>query len=178
MLTIILKSKLFVQLLSFFDVLFALIVVAPLVVIFWSTTWKLYDLFLLPDQPALSGAISWLFGFCGQMVLMFYQDSIKKLLKFGNRNFVNSIILKVYALFLGHAFVSFWRGVWNFVDVTSSKDLGVVVSDIVQNIIILMILRVFRNSLVPPFIILTDKEDQYNMRTLLQKTVSDTPRNV
>lgn len=172
MLITILKSNLFVHLVSIFDVLFALIVVAPLVVTFWSTTWKLYDLFILPNAPVISGAVSWSFGFCGQMVLMFYQDSMKKLLIFEKRNFVNTLILKIYALFLGHTFVSFWRGVWSFVDATSSKDLGVVILNIVQNIITLMILKAFRNTLVPPFIILTDEQDQYNMRTLLQKSVS------
>lgn len=169
----ILKSKLAIKFVSFFDTLFALAVVAPLVVTFWSTTWKLYDIFILPDQPFLSGAVSWLFGFSGQIVLMYHQDSIKNLLNFGNRNFLNVIVLKIYALFLGHTFVSFWRGVWNSVDATSSKDLGVVVLNITQNIITLMILRSFRNTLVPPFIVLTDKNDQYFMRTLLRKSVSD-----
>lgn len=172
MLQTILKSNLFVQIVSIFDVLFALIVVAPLVVTFWSTSWKLYDLFILPNAPVISGAISWSFGFSGQMTLMFYQDSIKKLLVFENRNFVNALILKIYALFLGHTFVSFWRGVWSFVDAISSKDLGVVILNIVQNIITLMILKAFRNTLVPPFIVLADQQDQYNMRTLLEKSVS------
>lgn len=174
MLLSILKSKLFEQFVSVFDTLFALIVVAPLVVIFWSTTWKLYDIFILPEQPFLSGAVSWLFGFSGQIVLMFHQDTIKNLLNFGNRNVLNVIVLKMYALFLGHTFVSFWRGVWSSVDATSSKDVGVVILNITQNIITLMVMRSFRNTLVPPFIVLTDKPDQYYMRTLLRKTVSDT----
>lgn len=173
MLITIFKSNLFVQVVCIFDVLFALIVVAPLVVIFWSTTWKLYDLFILPNDPVFSGLISWSFGFCGQMILMFYQESIKNLLNLGKKNFANILILKIYAFILGHTFVSFWRGVWVFVDVTSSKDLGVVILNIVQNIITLMILRAFRNTLVPPFIILSDQQDQYNMRTLMEKSVSN-----
>lgn len=167
------KSESFVRLVSIFDVLFALIVIAPLVVVFWSTTWKLYDLFLLPNAPVLSGTISFSFGFCGQMVLMFYQNSLKKLLNFEKLSVVNNLILKIYALFLGHAFVSLWRGTWSFVDATSSKDVGVVILNICQNIITLMVLRVFRNTLVPPFIILTDQQDQYNMRTFQQKSVSN-----
>lgn len=166
-----LNSKLFVKVVPIFDVLFALIVVAPLVVTFWSTTWKLYDLFIFPNDPVVSGAVSWSFGFCGQMILLFYQDSLKKILVFEKRNFVNILIIKIYALFLGHTFVSFWRGVWSFVDTTSSKGLGVVILNIVQNIITLMILKTFRNTLVPPFIVLTDQEEQYNMRTLLEKYV-------
>lgn len=168
-----LKSHLFVQLISIVDVLFALIVVAPLVVTFWSTTWKLYDLFILPNEPVVSGAVSWLFGLCGQMILMFYQDGIKTLLYFENQNFVNTLILKIYALILAHTFVSFWRGVWSFVDATSSKDLGVVILNIIQNVITLVNLKAFRNTLVPPFMILTDQSNQYNMRTLLQQSVSN-----
>jgi len=37
----------------------------------------------------------------------------------------------------------------------------------------LMILRVFRNTLVPPFVIVTDQQEQYNMRTLLEKYKPD-----
>lgn len=172
MLTTFFKSKLYVKLVSLFNVLFALTVVAPLVVVFWSTTWKLYDLYIFPNNPVLSGAVSWSFGFCGQMVLLYNQEVLKKRLHFEKWNFVNILILKIFALFLGHTFVSFWRGVWSFVDATSSKGLGVVILNIVQNIITLMILRVFRNTLVPPFIILTDQPEQYNMRTALQKDVS------
>ncbi|KAJ6644139.1 hypothetical protein Bhyg_09105 [Pseudolycoriella hygida] len=169
MLIPILKSNV-AKFLSVVDVAFAFIVVAPLVVTFWSTTWKLYDLFIFPNDPVISGVISWLFGFCGQMVLMFYQDSIKKLFYFEKMNFLSILILKFHALFLGHTFVSFWRGVWSFVDATSSIGLGVVGLNIIQNIIALMILRTFRNTLVPPFIVLTDKQEQYGMRTPLQKS--------
>lgn len=172
MLNTLLKSNLLVQFVSIVDVLFALIVVAPLVVTFWSTTWMLYDAFILPNDPVLSGIVSWSFGFFGQMILMFYQDAIKKFLNFEKRPFLNVLCLKFYALFLGHTFVSFWRGVWMCVDATSSKELGVVCSNIIQNIITLMILKAFRNSLVPPFIILTDTPEQYSMRTLLEKHVS------
>lgn len=166
------KSSLFVQLVSIFDMLFALIVLAPLVVVFWSTTWKLYDLFIFPNQPAISGAVSWSFGFVGQMVLMFYQDSIKTFFTFKRLTFVNMLLLKIYALLWGHTFVSYWRGIWSFVDDTSSKNLDVVILNIAQNIITLTILRAFRNALVPPFIVLTDRQEQYNIRTLLQKYVS------
>ncbi|XP_037049107.1 uncharacterized protein LOC119083486 [Bradysia coprophila] len=173
MLNSFLKSNLLTQFVSVFDVLFALIVVAPLVVTFWSTTWMLYDAFILPSDPVVSGFVSWAFGFFGQMILMFHQDAIKRFLNFEKRSFLNIFCLKLYALFLGHTFVSFWRGVWMCVDATSSKDLGVVCSNIVQNIITLMIMKAFRNTLVPPFIVLTDTREQYSMRTLLEKHKAD-----
>lgn len=167
------KSNHFVQFVSIVDVLFVSFVVTPLVVLFWSTAWNIYDLILLPNEPILSGTISFAFGFCGQMVLMYYQDSIKKLLTFEKLNFVNILNVKLYGLFMGHTFVCLWHGAWNFVDVTSSNDLGVVIWNIVQNVLTLTFLRAFRNTLVPPFFISSDhEEDQYNMRTLLEKSVS------
>lgn len=164
--------NLIVQFVSIFDVLFALIVVAPLVVTFWSTSWMLYDAFIFPNDPVISGAVTWSFGFFGQMILVFHQDAIKKFLDFENRPFLAVLCLKVYALFLGHTFVCFWRGIWMFVDATSSNGLGVVCLNIIQNIITLMTLKAFRNTLVPPFLILTDSPEQYTMRTLLQRHVS------
>lgn len=165
------QTKLFVRVLPIFDVLFALIVVAPLVVLFWSTIWSLYDTFIFPNNTTLSCAISWTVGFFGQMVLMFYQDSIKQLLVFDKRNFINILILKLYALFLGHMSVCFWRAIWMFVDGTSPKHLSAVILNVVQNTITLMILKLFSNTLVPPFNVSTDQLDQYSMRTLLEKCV-------
>lgn len=167
------NSNHFVQLVSIVDVLFVWFVVTPLVVLFWSTAWNIYDLILLPSEPIFSGTITFSFGFCGQMVLMYYQDSIKKLLTFENLNFVNSLMEKLYGIFMGHTFVCLWHGAWSFVDITSSDDLGVVIWNIVQNVLTLMFLRAFRNTLVPPFFISSDhEEDQYSMRTLLEKSVS------
>lgn len=167
------KSKLLVQLVSIFDVFFALFVVTPLVVMFWSTTFTLYDMFLLPNEPVVSGAVSWAFGFCGQMALMFYQDLLKRMLFFEKHKFVNILLLKVYALFLAHTFANYWRGVWCFVDAAFVADVNAVCFNIFQNVAILIILRSFTNILTPPFMISIDKtgQEQYSMMTLLQKKV-------
>lgn len=168
-----LKSKFLPQLISIFDVFFALFVVAPLVVTFWSTTFMLYDTFLLPNLPVISGAISWSFGICGQLVLMFYQDTFKKYLYFEKHQFISILIIKLYALFLAHTFASFWRGVWCFLDAMSTNDVSAIYLNIFQNVTILMILKSFTNTLTPPFMISTDghHRDQYSMMTLLRRKV-------
>lgn len=171
MLASFLKSKIYVKLVSIFDILFALTILAPLVVVFWATSWMLYDLFLFPDDPVISGGISWSFGFCGQFILMYNQEALKKHLILKKWPLFSILILKVYALFLAHTFVSFWRGVWSVVDATSSKQIGVVIMNILQNSLALMFLKVFRNTLVPPFFVAIDHPEQYSMKTLLEKNV-------
>lgn len=156
-----------------FDVLFSSFVCAPLVVVYWVTTWKLAEIFISPNDPTLSAVISLLIGFSGQFILMFFQDVIGKLLTFKNRKFINLMLSKLYALVLAQTCINFWRGVWNFVDMTSSSNVKTMALNIVQNSLIMMISKTFKNSISNPFIVATDEtECDYSITTYFGRVVS------
>lgn len=158
-----------------FDILFSLLIVSPLVVIYWATSWKISDIFILPENPLKSATISFAVGFSGQFVLIFYQDLITKSLKFEKRKFVNLIVSKIYALFAAQTNIQLWRGTWNFLDMLSSGDKVGMSINIVQNSVILILLKVYKNSLASPFVLMMDQSGgDYSAGTFLNKKV---PRN-
>src|SRR5690349_21982727 len=87
------------------DVLFSLVVVAPLVVIFWYTTWTISNNFIFPEDQVKSAATSFAIGFLGQFLMIFYQDSLAKVLTF-KKHFVKVIVTKVNALVIALTSIS------------------------------------------------------------------------
>lgn len=168
-------SAFFHRFLRLFDVLFSSLIVGPLVVIYWVSAWKLSDIFIRPDDPLKSAAISIAIGFTGQFALMFYQDSIAKVLKFEDHKFVNLVVSKVYGLVSAQTCIQFWRGVWMIVDLLSSTDTTTTAMNIVQNLSILVLSKTLKNALAGPFVVTTDKVDgnyaisTYNKRVVNKK---------
>lgn len=158
----------------FFDILLSCLIIGPLVVIYWVTTWKLCDIFITPDDLLKSATISFVIGFIGQIILVFYQDSIAKVLKFENRKFINLFVSKVYALVVAQTSIHFWRGVWKFVDIiSSSADTTIMTVNLVQNLVILMLSKTLINSLAVPFVVTTDqKSGEYTITTYNKRVVN------
>jgi hypothetical protein len=155
-----------------FDVLFSLLIVVPLVVIYWQTAWKISDILFTPEEPLKSATISFVIGFFGQFVLLYYQDLITRCLKFDNCRCINLVFSKVYALFAAQTCIQFWRGIWMFIDALSSGNEIVMVVNLVQNSLILILLKTFKNSLSSPFVMLIDKSDgNYPAGTLFSSKV-------
>jgi Fuseless len=166
------SSKYFHSFLRLFDVLFSSLVVTPLVVIYWASTWILCDIFITPDYPAKSAAFSFVIGFTGQFILVFYQDSIAKVLKFESHKFINLLVSKVYALIAAQTSIHFWRGVWKFVDLSSPADITALAMNVVQNLLILMLSKTLINSLASPFVVITDQTNaDYAITTYFKRVV-------
>lgn len=167
------KSQFFKPFLHVIDVIFALLVIGPLVIIYWVSIWILFDLFIKPDDPNLSAVISFAIGLVGQLFLMFYQDAIEKLLKFKNHKFINLIVSKCYALVFALTSISLWRGMWMFIDINSSNDVFATVVNILQNTLILSASRTLKNSIASPFIVTKDQvENNYKIMTYFRRVVS------
>lgn len=168
--TKLLRSKFFKPFVHVLDVFFALLVIGPLVIIYWVSTWILFDLFIKPDDPNASAVISFAIGFVGQLFLMFYQDSIAKLLKFNNHKLINWIVSKFYALVFALTSISLWRGMWKFVDINSSNDVFSLAVNVLQNTLILAVTKTLKNSIAPPFIVTTDQvNSDYKITTYFRR---------
>lgn len=157
-----------------FDVLFSSIIAGPLVIVYWVSTWKLCDIFIMPDDPTTSAVISLAIGSFGQFFLMFYQGAISELLTFKKRKFVNLMVSKMYALVLAQTCIHYWRGVWAMIDLFSPTDTFVTVMNVVQNCLILMISKTLRNSISVPFVVTTDQvESDYGVSTYFKRVVNE-----
>lgn len=157
-----------------FDVLFASLIAGPLVVVYWLSTWKLCDSFIRPDNPTISAVISFVIGLCGQLIVMFYQAEIGKLLTFEKLKFVNLMLTKGFALVLALTCILLWRGVWMFLDLISANDNFSMTCNVVLNLVILMVTKTIRNSSSTPFVVTTDQFDnEYQISTYFKRVVSD-----
>lgn len=169
-----LNSAVFRSFLRLFDVLFSALVIGPLVIIYWTTTWRLSDIFITPDDQVKSAAISLVIGFVGQFILVFYQDSIAKLLKFENHKLINLLMLKVYAIFVAQTSIHFWRGIWQIIDFLSASDTVTMTMNVVQNLLILMLSKVLKNSLATPFVVIKDQMNaDYAVTTRCRRVVNN-----
>lgn len=153
------KSRRIQFVLKIVDISFSSFILLPLVVIFWFTTWKLSEIYLSPGNSTISAAISFAIGFIVQFTTTYFQVEFETLASAVKWKIVRKLISKVYALIFAIANISFWRGMWEFADLLSSDDNLELCFDIVQNCLILMLAKVFRNTISTPFVTLTDEEN-------------------
>lgn len=157
-----------------FDVLFASLIAGPLVVVYWLSAWKLCDSFIRPDNPTISAVISFVIGLCGQLIVMFYQAEIGKLLTFEKLKFVNLMLSKGFALVLALTCILLWRGMWMFLDLISANDNFSMICSVVLNLVILMVTKTIRNASSTPFVVTTDQLDnEYQITTYFKRVVRD-----
>lgn len=169
----ILILKLCKPIIPIFDVLFSCVIVGPLVIIYWMSTWKLYDFYVTPDEPEISAAISFIIGFGGQFVIIYYQDELAIILTFENHKWINMIVSKLYTLIYAQTTINLWRGMWKFIDMYSPEDTATACLNIVQNSIILMLSKTYRNSISTPLIVATDGvENNYKIPTYSKRVVN------
>ena len=152
--------KLFQPIVPVLDVLFSCFIVGPIVIVYWMSTWELYDYYITPDDAKISAAISLTIGLVGQFLLIFYQNEIAKLLTFEKNKWINMLASKVHTLIYAQTTINLWRGMWKFIDMYSPEDTTTAVLNIIQNSTILMLTKTFRNSISAPLVIATDEVER------------------
>lgn len=156
------------------DILFASVIVAPLVVVFWYTSWTILDYYVFPSDRVISAGISFVIGFCGQFLVMFYQKGLEELCSTSEkRNLLDIIVTKVFALVMAVTSVSLWRGTWIFADLTTPDDNFTIAINITQNTIIMSFSKSFRNSIAALFVVALDQhENNFVIPTYFKRVVS------
>lgn len=156
-----------------FDVLFSLLVVAPLVITYWFSIWKCFDIFISPEDQKISTVISFVIGFSGQFILIYFQKDVAKVLKFEKHKLLNAIASKIYSVLFAATCISLWRGLWKFADFTSPADNYTIIINIIQNSVIMMISKTFKSSVSSPFVVTTDPiENDYKVSTYFKTVVN------
>lgn len=150
------KGDRFSILFKLLDIAFACLILSPLVIVYWFTAWKLSDLYITPDNPAISGAISFAIGISGQLVFSYFHAEFEWITKRVKWHLVRVVITKVYSLMYAVTLICYWRGTWELADQMSSNHTRQLITDVVQNSLILMLAKVFKNTISIPFVTLTD----------------------
>lgn len=164
------------------DISFSLFMVTPILVGNFFSLWNIFDSLLATAAASAGGIqekiISFVAGVCGQFALLFYQDVLAKI--FQSNGIILVLMSRVLLVISSVVNICFWRAIWNAYDSICSApvdDDNSILMNIVQNSVILMALRVYRNAIAAPFVILTDHDNNNNSnlfqsKTFLRKSVS------
>lgn len=156
---------------KFLDYGYSLVIITPLLILFWYSTWNIFDQLLNSTQ--YNKLISFAIGVCGQFFMLFHHDALRRILNVKN-SIASACLSRFYVLICGIVNICFWRLVWISYDVISSNDDNSIVLNLIQTGAILMALRAFVNSIFIPFVVATDEceENVPEYVTYRRKSVS------
>ncbi|XP_065207205.1 uncharacterized protein fusl isoform X2 [Planococcus citri] len=155
--------------LSVLDICFSCLIIAPLVVTFWCSTWiALSKIFVF--QPLISVYISVTFGFTVLISFTALQKQLQVLFSehIGNR-FLYFFSSRLYTQIFGIASVSSWYGVWNAFDTLTGGNIKITVVIVLISYVGLFCTKTVRNITSSPFALITDRRQGYfDVPTLFQ----------
>ena len=128
--------------------------------LFWSGTWKILDLFLLPHKSSISSWISLGIGSFIPVLGYFVAELLKTAVRV-ECSFQNVFLsrLFIYINAVGH--LNYWRGIWNLSDSFIGKELLASSLSFFISHFILVFLKSSGNSLGQPFLMVMDTRDNF-----------------
>lgn len=99
------------------ELAWSVLVVGPIVVIFWRGWWELADVYLLPENPSDSAFASFLTGIILIVLCLALRQA--RVLKWARNHYGSTtvaILERLYTLVCSVASIWFWRGIWEGVD--------------------------------------------------------------
>ena len=142
------------------DVLASLFLITPLILLWWSGTWKLLDLYLMPLHRDVSSWISLAFGSFVSIVGYYVMELLKDVVTAecsAKHVLVSRIFIYVYA----SGVLNYWRGVWYLSDDVIGKDWKTSLISFVVSHLLLVVFRGSRNSIGPPFSVMLDHRPNF-----------------
>ncbi|XP_019619869.1 PREDICTED: uncharacterized protein LOC109466579 [Branchiostoma belcheri] len=126
------------------------VVVAPLVVAYFSGTWNLLDIYLIPENFSWSAVASLLIGIALTLLINLLQGVLGSL--FAERSVVFHIVYRLYIYIYGFAAINQFRGLWYLLDdLTGETILGAAVC-VGVSLLVSAPLRVMNNIAASPMI--------------------------
>lgn len=122
------------------DIFWSCLLIFPLTALYWSGTWKLLDLYLLPNNPDISSLVCTLVG----SVVGVLGYAIFPLLKQRIRiacSFKHVAISRTFVYIFAFSNLMFWRGVWNL---SFQYFLGSLLASAVYSVASIMFLMLFK----------------------------------
>lgn len=154
-------SRAHAHLLEAADALFASLVVAPAVVIYWKSTWTLLDLYVYPDDQLKSAVACAVFGLVYSLVTCAYQTCLSARLTPDRGRLTYYVCSRLYTCAAGVACVGAWRGVWNLLNECTGESARTLLSTTAAATLSLAALRALRNICAAPFAVAVDAPQDY-----------------
>lgn len=147
------------------DTLWSCFIVTPLVIFYWSGTWKLVDSYILPDKeldkPSLlssyvSLGIGTAIGITGYLILPLLSEHINP-----QWTTKHVIVSRLFSYVYAFGTLNFWRGIWNLMDHFVGTGLTQSLICYAVAKLILIVLRSASSCLSSPFLVTKDHRDDF-----------------
>lgn len=149
--------------LSFLDVIFSSLVLAPLIVCYWRGTWNCMDYVLIePWVPAgYGGLVSLAIGIGGHLLFTLAQRRIDSAFSPDRHRLAFYLMSRAYTYFYGIVCVNTWRGGWQLLGAHMPLTLAVTAPVTTAAVLSLVLLKGLRNISAAPFAVATDHSKEY-----------------
>lgn len=148
--------------LTFIDIIFSSVVLAPTVVVYWRGTWNYMDKVLLMDEPALSGATSLAIGFAGHMVCSLGQHWFTAKFHPDRNRIAFQLVSRMYTYAYGICCANGWRAGWIFLQMWIPPERWVLLCVVTSGALVaLVLLKGLRNIVASPFALATDHSKDF-----------------
>lgn len=159
-------------LLTVLDTLFSGLVVAPAIVGYWRSTWRLTSIYLYPDNPVKSATYSLAIGIFGHLIFGILQDLFGKSFHPDKHRLTFYSVSRVYTAIYAFTCVNSWRGAWELLDKFTDPDMNTVLATTLVSVVSLAAMRALRNVSATPFGIVMDSARGYfEVPTMFKTTV-------
>jgi len=154
------------------DALWSCFVVFPLLVLYWSGTWFLLDIYLFPKNLMYSALASLI---AGSMILFLIYYALPLLGQHISVGWTLKHVIvsrcMIYVTALG--VLLYFRGIWNLVDTLAIEKLEISIIIVVSNQLALILLRASVNAAGSPLIVQMDISDDFYLLSTRCKTTID-----
>lgn len=162
--------KHYYKVLTILDMLISLLIVSPAVIGYWRSLWGLMDIFILPDNPFVSAAVSLVIGVCGQIFFSACGKLFMDNFHLNRSRTLFYVVSRTYTVCSSFVCISSWRGLWYLLDLNSTSSIFM---STVSAIIILIVIRGLKNISSSPCVITTDGAHGYfDFATMFRISVS------
>ncbi|XP_055354821.1 uncharacterized protein LOC129600361 [Paramacrobiotus metropolitanus] len=156
------------------DGFICIFILAPLVVLYWRGSFQLLDYYVYPRYPhpyypvvpdstglKISGAITLVIGICGTIVANVLQTILHQRIHEKRRGVLQLFLKRIYTYTFGWIIVCHWRGVFRVWDGFTGTDVFSGIYCFSSGVILLILLKSFRNVVAPPLVTVSDFDKNY-----------------
>lgn len=155
------------------DLFFSAMVVAPAVVGYWRSTWRLTSIYLYPNNPVRSAACSLALGIFGHLLFGFVQHILNRTFHPDRHRLTYFGVSRMYTAFYAFTCVNSWRGAWELLDKYTDPEANTVLAITLVSVVSLGAMRALRNVSATPFGIVMDSVIGYfEVPTMFKTSVS------
>lgn len=148
--------------LTFIDIIFSSVILAPTVVVYWRGTWNYMDHLLLMDNQVISGSVSLLIGFVGHMTASVGQHWFTAKFHPDRNRIAFQVVSRMYTYFYGICCANGWRAGWIFLQMWAPPEEWLLVSVLTGGALVgLVLIKGLRNIVASPCALATDHSKDY-----------------